>query len=99
MRVTQGRGRRRTRRPPNARRRREQRSPASRPSSWRKLREVVRNTEDVGERFPEEARKIHYEETPARAIRGKASREEAEALPDEGIEFAPLPPFLTRDSH
>jgi hypothetical protein len=64
-----------------------------------KLRDIVRNTEDVGEKFPDEARKIHYEETPARAIRGKASREEAQALTDEGIEFSPLPPFLTRDSH
>ena len=64
-----------------------------------KLREVVRNTEDVGERFPEEARRIHYQETPARAIRGKASREDAEALTDEGIEFASLPPILTRDQH
>ncbi|MCC7218124.1 MAG: DUF1178 family protein [Burkholderiales bacterium] len=64
-----------------------------------KLREAVRNTEDVGERFPEEARRIHYKETPARSIRGKASREDAEALTEEGIEFAQLPPFLTRDSH
>jgi hypothetical protein len=64
-----------------------------------KLREIVRNTEDVGERFPDEARKIHYEETPARAIRGKASREEAEALSEEGIEFSQLPPILTRDPH
>jgi hypothetical protein len=64
-----------------------------------RLRDIVRNTEDVGEKFPDEARKIHYEETPARPIRGKASREEAQALTDEGIEFSPLPPFLTRDSH
>lgn len=64
-----------------------------------RLREVVRNTEDVGERFPEEARKIHYEETPARAIRGQATPEEAKALNEEGIEFSPLPPFLTRESH
>ena len=64
-----------------------------------KLRDIVRNTEDVGEKFPDEARKIHYEEIPARAIRGKASREEAQALTEEGIEFSPLPPFLTRDSH
>jgi len=64
-----------------------------------KLRDAVRNTEDVGERFPEEARKIHYKEAPARSIRGKASREEADALAEEGIEFAQLPPFLTRDSH
>ena len=64
-----------------------------------KLREIVRNTEDVGERFPEEARKMHYDETEKRAIRGKASREDADALAEEGIEFSPLPPFLTRESH
>ncbi len=69
------------------------------PALLAKLREVVRNTEDVGERFPEEARKIHYDEAPARSIRGKASREEAEALSEEGIDFSQLPPFLTRDSH
>ena len=64
-----------------------------------KLREVVRNTEDVGERFPEEARKIHYDEAPPRSIRGQASREEAEALAEEGIDFSQLPPILTRNSH
>ena len=64
-----------------------------------KLREVVRNTENVGTRFPEEARKIHYEEVPARAIRGQASPEDAQALRDEGIEFAPSPPVLTSDTH
>ena len=64
-----------------------------------KLRAAVRNTEDVGERFPEEARKIHYDEVPARSIRGKASPEEAEALSEEGIDFSQLPPILTRDSH
>jgi hypothetical protein len=69
------------------------------PEVLAKLREVVRNTEDVGERFPEEARKIHYDEAPARSIRGQASREEAEALAEEGIDFSQLPPILTRDSH
>ena len=64
-----------------------------------KLREIVRNTENVGHRFPEEARKIHYEEVPPRAIRGQASKDEADALREEGIDFAPLPPFLTRDHH
>ncbi|MGH9697098.1 MAG: DUF1178 family protein, partial [Bryobacteraceae bacterium] len=63
------------------------------------LREIVRNTENVGQRFPEEARKIHYRETPPRAIRGQASRDEAQSLTDEGIEFATLPPFLTGDTH
>jgi len=65
----------------------------------RKLREVVRNAENVGRRFPEEARKIHYEEVPVRPIRGQASKDEADALREEGIEFTPLPPFLTRDPH
>lgn len=64
-----------------------------------KLREIVRNTENVGERFAEEARKIHYEEVPARAIRGRATAEEAEALRDEGIDFASLPPAITSDIH
>ncbi len=65
----------------------------------RKLREVIKATEDVGRRFPDEARKIHYDEIPARPIRGQASPEEAEALRDEGIDFTPLPPFLTREQH
>ena len=64
-----------------------------------RLRELVRNTENVGRRFPEEARKIHYEEVAPRAIRGQASRDEAKALTDEGIEFTSLPPFLTGDTH
>jgi hypothetical protein len=64
-----------------------------------KLREVVRNTENVGPRFPEEARKIHYDEAPARAIRGQASKEESAALEEEGIEFSTLPDFLLRDTH
>jgi hypothetical protein len=64
-----------------------------------KLREIVRNTENVGRRFPEEARKIHYREIPPRAIRGQASRDEAKALTEEGIEFASLPPFLGGETH
>ncbi len=69
------------------------------PELLAKLREIVRNTENVGARFPEEARKIHYEETPARAIRGQATHEEAEALKDEGIDFTSLPPLLTTEPH
>jgi hypothetical protein len=65
----------------------------------RKLREIVRNTENVGHRFPEEARKIHYEEVPPRSIRGQASKDDADALREEGIDFSALPPFLTRDPH
>lgn len=69
------------------------------PEVLRKLREVVLATENVGNRFPEEARRIHYAEVPARSIRGQASASEADALREEGIEFAALPAFLTRESH
>jgi hypothetical protein len=69
------------------------------PELLAKLREVVRGTENVGRRFPEEARKIHYNEVPARAIRGQASRDEAQELSDEGIDFAHLPPLFTNDTH
>ncbi|MBP2550134.1 hypothetical protein J2858_003070 [Neorhizobium galegae] len=60
-----------------------------------KLKEMVAtikaNAEDVGERFPEEARKIHYGEADARGIMGKASLADVKDLIDEGIEIAPLP--------
>lgn len=52
---------------------------------------VLQNSEDVGSRFPEEARKIHYDEAPRRGIRGIASPAEAEALAEEGIPVLPLP--------
>jgi hypothetical protein len=52
---------------------------------------VLMNSEDVGKAFPEEARKIHREEAPQRAIRGTASRSETSALIDEGIPILPLP--------
>ena len=55
------------------------------------VQHVMQNTENVGRDFPEEARKIHYNEAPARSIRGIASREEAQALEDEGIAVATLP--------
>lgn len=61
-------------------------------AAWMQLvRQVMANTEDVGERFAEEARKIHYGETEERGIRGQASREETEALLEEGIGVLPLP--------
>lgn len=63
----------------------------------RKLRGMVQavrqNSEDVGDRFADEARKIHHGETDARAIIGKASSEDAKSLIEEGIEIAPLPEF------
>jgi len=61
-------------------------------TAMRKLRaDVEANSEYVGARFCEEARKIHYEEAPARGIHGEATAEEAKALREEGIEFFPLP--------
>ena len=47
---------------------------------------MMNSTEDVGERFPEEARRIHYGEVQERGIRGQATREDADALREEGIE-------------
>ena len=54
-------------------------------------REIAASTEDVGERFAEEARRIHYEEVPARGIRGTTTRDEAAALEEEGINVMPFP--------
>ncbi|MGV1772603.1 DUF1178 family protein [Agrobacterium vitis] len=68
---------------------------AAQREAFLKLKEAVAtvraNSEDVGERFPEEARKIHYGEADARGIIGNASPDEARALIEEGIEIAPLP--------
>jgi len=55
------------------------------------IEHIVNNTEDVGAAFPEEARRIHYQESPERRIRGTASRDEVDALRDEGIEVVALP--------
>ena len=55
------------------------------------VRHMMASTEDVGARFPEEARRMHYGETATRGIRGQASREDADALRDEGIEVMALP--------
>lgn len=52
---------------------------------------VLKNTEDVGGRFAEEARRMHNEEVPGRPIRGTATGEEARELLDEGIPVMPLP--------
>ena len=61
-------------------------------AAWMKMvRHVMSNTEDVGETFPEEARRIHYGESPERAIRGQATADETAELIDEGIAVLPLP--------
>jgi hypothetical protein len=55
------------------------------------MREVLANTEDVGERFADEARSMHYGDSESRSIRGQASMQEAADLADEGIEVMALP--------
>jgi hypothetical protein len=57
----------------------------------RMLDELLTKSEDVGKQFPEEARRIFYEEAPARPIRGVASSAEHDALVEEGIPVARLP--------
>jgi len=52
---------------------------------------IEKNFENVGERFPEEARRIHYGEAPERGIYGDATLEEAQELNEEGIKVAAIP--------
>jgi hypothetical protein len=52
---------------------------------------IVKNADNVGERFPNEARKMHYGDIEHRPIYGEASPDEARALLDEGVEVSPLP--------
>ena len=60
-------------------------------AAWLEMaRRVVAQTEDVGERFSEEARRIHYGEVAQRGIRGKASQAQTEALMEEGIAVMPF---------
>ena len=55
------------------------------------VQQIISQTENVGPRFAEEARRIHHGEAPERAIRGQASAEETRELLDEGIAVLPLP--------
>jgi hypothetical protein len=58
----------------------------------RKIRDHVKeNAENVGDKFAEEARKIHFEEVEPHNIYGNATPEEAQELADDGVDFAPLP--------
>jgi hypothetical protein len=61
----------------------------------KKLKELrdhlTQNSDNVGQRFPEEARKMHYGEIEHRSIYGEASPDEAKALAEEGVPFHPLP--------
>ena len=66
--------------------------PADLQAAWlHAVRELVNRTEDVGERFADEARRIHYGESRQRGIRGQATSEQREALQEEGIETFALP--------
>ena len=66
-------------------------NPAAQAAFLKALRQVMANTEDVGNRFAEEARRMHYGDTEARNIRGQASMKETVELLEEGIEVMPLP--------
>ena len=67
-------------------------SPEKLQAMWlRMARHIRENTEDVGERFAEEARRIHHRDAPNRGIRGVATREEAAELSEEGIEVFSFP--------
>lgn len=55
------------------------------------MRDIISKTEDVGNQFSQEARKIHYKEAPERSIRGQATADETAELREEGIEVLPLP--------
>lgn len=54
-------------------------------------KKMTADADYVGDKFAEEARKIHYEEAEARGIYGEATKDEVSGLVDEGIEFMPLP--------
>lgn len=61
-------------------------------AAMRQVRDqILKTSENVGAKFVEEARKIHYEETEARSIFGEATLDDAKALADEGIEVYPVP--------
>ncbi|MDE2145202.1 MAG: DUF1178 family protein [Burkholderiales bacterium] len=67
-------------------------APADLQAAWLAgVRELLARTEDVGLRFAEEARRIHYGEAEARGIRGQATPEQREALREEGIETVAIP--------
>ena len=74
-------------------------SPDPSPAAMKKMlaemaalqKKILAQSENVGDRFPDEARAIHLGETEARAIHGRASPADAESLAEEGIPISPLP--------
>ncbi len=73
--------------PPEARQRRREMHAAY----LKAVRHVMANTEDVGDQFADQARRMHHGELDERAIRGQATREEAAALAEEGVPVMSLP--------
>jgi hypothetical protein len=69
----------------------ERTAQASQARALKFMREFLEKTENVGDRFAEEARRMHYDEAPSRNIRGIATPEDAHALLEEGIDVMPLP--------
>jgi len=65
------------------------------------IEHLISNTQDVGDAFPEEARRIHYKEAPERRIRGNASRDDVVEMREEGIEVIalPIPRYRLDKSH
>lgn len=63
----------------------------------RQIRQIVRNTENVGDQFATEARRMHDGEVQERAIRGTATAQEREALAEEGIAVLPIPDYFDDD--
>ncbi|MEO9122048.1 MAG: DUF1178 family protein [Burkholderiaceae bacterium] len=63
----------------------------------RHIRQIVRDTDDVGAEFAYEARRMHYGDAEERAIRGTATEQERESLAQEGIAVMPIPDFLDED--
>ena len=74
-------------------------APAELREAMERLRRWVASTEDVGRGFAEEARRIHNQEAPERAIRGVATPAEARALVEEGVPVLPLPAHLVDKQH
>lgn len=74
-------------------------SPSLADAAFKAYGEMISKSENVAEQFPEEARKIHYGEAPARSIRGKATLQETHELIEEGIGVLPIPFPLKEDTH
>jgi hypothetical protein len=64
---------------------------AAQTAFYRHLASMLERSDDVGDRFPEEARRIHYKEAPERQIHGVATREQTVELLEEGVAVLPLP--------